>query len=89
LTLISNKAIVIFSVLLSKDLQTGAVGNGRLFPHFFWERIRKKCDISRKKSSAVKREKGRRLDIQRENSRGNSSERAIDCKIIEILRFFS
>jgi len=37
LTLISNKAIVNFSVLLSKDLQTGAVGNGRLFPHFFGE----------------------------------------------------
>ena len=88
MTFISNKAIVIFSVLLSKDLQTGAVGNGRLFPHFFW-RKNWKCDLSRKKSSAVKREKGRRLDIQRENSRGNSSERAIDCKIIEILRFFS
>jgi hypothetical protein len=88
LTFISNKAIVIFSVLLSKDLQTGAVGNGRLFPHFFWGK-NWKCDLSRKKSSAVKREKGRRLDIQRENSRGNSSERAIDCKIIEILRFFS
>jgi hypothetical protein len=41
------------------------------------------------KREEVKREKGRRLEIQRENSRGNSSERAIDCKIIEILRFFS
>jgi hypothetical protein len=62
LTLISNKAIVIFSVLLSKDLQTGAVGNGRLFPHFFGEIIRKKCDRSRKKSSVkksrVKKEEG-------------------------------
>jgi hypothetical protein len=38
---------------------------------------------------SVKGEKGRKLEIQRENSRGNSSERAIDCKIIEILRFFS
>ncbi|MEG5036433.1 hypothetical protein [Microcoleus sp. AT3-D2] len=28
---------MIFSVLLSKDRQTGAVGNGRLFPHFFLE----------------------------------------------------
>jgi hypothetical protein len=84
LTLISNKAIVILSVLLSKDLQTGAVGNGRLFPHFFWGKNSEKV-----KREEVKGEKGRRLDIQRENSRGNSSERAIDCKIIEILRFFS
>ncbi|WP_193973148.1 hypothetical protein [Microcoleus sp. LEGE 07076] len=35
MTFIGNKPIVIFSVLLSKDLLTGAVGNGRLFPHFF------------------------------------------------------
>jgi hypothetical protein len=38
---------------------------------------------------SVKGEKRRRPEIQRENGRGNSSERAIDCKIIEILRFFS
>lgn len=57
---------------------------------FFWERIRKKCDKPEEvKREEVKREKGRRLDIQRENSRGNSSERAIDCKIIERLRFLS
>jgi hypothetical protein len=43
----------------------------------------------RYKPEEAKGEKGRRLEIQRENSRGNSSERAIDCKIIEILRFFS
>jgi len=56
LTLISNKAIVIFSVLLSKDRQTGAVGNGRLFPHFFWG---KKKEEVRWKSEEVKGEEGR------------------------------
>ena len=45
--------------------------------------------LEKVKREEVKREKGRRLYIQRENSRGNSSERAIDCKIIEILRFIS
>ncbi|UNU27145.1 hypothetical protein D0A37_28070 [Microcoleus vaginatus HSN003] len=56
MTLISNKAIVIFSVLLSKDRQTGAVGNGRLFPHFFWG---KKKEEVRCKSEEVKGEEGR------------------------------
>ncbi|WP_228049919.1 hypothetical protein [Tychonema sp. LEGE 06208] len=42
---------MIFSVLLSKDRQTGAVGNGRLFPHFFWEArsLAKEEGIRRKK----------------------------------------
>ncbi|MCY7385935.1 MAG: hypothetical protein LH628_25900 [Microcoleus sp. CAN_BIN18] len=56
-----------FSVLLSKDRQTGAVGNGRLLPHFFWERHPKQEARSKKQEARGKmteaRDQGERSTV--------------------------
>ena len=46
--------MVIFSVLLSKDRQTGAVGNGRLFPHFFWGKKKEEVRWNREEEKRQK-----------------------------------
>ncbi|MEG5236354.1 hypothetical protein QUB77_19175 [Microcoleus sp. AT9b-C3] len=94
MTLISNKAIVIFSVLLSKDRQTGAVGNGRLFPHFFGKQGHRASGIGHWGLDighwALPNFGLRDIRYIRYKSLAELlASGAIDCKIIEILRFLT
>jgi len=94
-----------FSVLLSKDRQTRAVGNGRLLSHFFWKHFflkHRAWGIGHRASGMAHRASGighRALGIigcltsvfltSVRSVAELLPSGAIDCKIIKILRFLT
>jgi len=63
-----------FSVLLSKDRQTRAVGNGRLLSHFFWEARSLPKEDRRRKTEEGRQKKASEARSKKQEARSKKQE---------------